>query len=84
MALTVSGLVIAGGVALAGPPANASTGQEKVTVAPRSSVYTESVATVTDRPPRCRHYVRGHMRHYRGKNIFVRGYWMPRGCVHHR
>jgi hypothetical protein len=82
MALTVSGLMIAGGAALAATPANAATGQGKVTVSPRGPVSIAAVTAVSEsRPPRCRKYVRGYTRHTRGRTVRVRGYWLPRGCV---
>jgi hypothetical protein len=83
MALTVSGLVFAGGMVLAGSPANAATGQGKVTVSPNVAASAELIATATDdRPPRCRRFVRGHYQRVRGRTVFVRGYWLPRGCRH--
>lgn len=82
IALTVSGLVFAGGVALAVTPANAATGQAKVSISPNSSASADFIATAPEkRPPRCRKYVRGHTRHVRGRVVHVPGRWMPRGCV---
>lgn len=82
MALTVSGLVLAGGVTLAASPANAATGQGKVSVSPNISASAEFIATAPDdRRPRCRRYVKGHYQHVRGRTMFIPGRWMPRGCV---
>ena len=80
MALTVSGLAIAGGFTFAAVPANAATAQEKAAVSSQSLTYGETVAMVPDNRPRCRHYVRGHWTHMRGRSVYVHGYWLPRGC----
>jgi hypothetical protein len=82
MALTVSALVCAAGAALAGAPANAATGPENATLSPQSTTQHAVAAIHDSRPPRCRKFVRGRWVHRRGRNMFIRGYWLPRGCAH--
>ncbi|GAA4624467.1 hypothetical protein GCM10023196_024720 [Actinoallomurus vinaceus] len=84
MGLVVSGLVFAGGITLAATPANAATGQGKVTASAQGAAHEATVAANRDSRPRCRKYVRGHWVHTRRGRVFMAGYWLPRGCVHRR
>ncbi|WP_433185972.1 hypothetical protein [Actinoallomurus sp. CA-150999] len=82
--LVVSGLVLAGGIGLAATPANAATGQGKVTVSAQGAAHVATGTAIRDSRPRCRKFVRGHWVHTRRGRVFMRGFWLPRGCVHRR
>lgn len=76
LALSMSGMVLTGAVALIGGPANAATTFNSSDV---SNAFKTQKIAADPATRRCR-YIRGHYTRRHGRRVWVEGHWSPRGC----